>query len=245
MVFLPEAADYIAESREESAALAQGRGGSTVAALGALASRCGVWLSVGGLHLRGEGGRSTNTHLVIDREGVVVASYDKAHLFDVCIPGKVSLRESDYVEPGTCLPPPVATPMGLLGLGVCYDLRFPEHSLALRRAGAQVLTFPSAFTPTTGQAHWETLLRARAIETQSYVVAAAQVGRHNSKRSSYGHAMVVDPWGAVVAQCGEGVGLALARVDLEYLARIRGEMPVMEQRRPELYGQVGEPLCNV
>jgi len=108
----------------------------------------------------------------------------------------------------------------------------------LARAGAQLLTFPSAFTVATGQAHWEALLRARAIETQSYVIAAAQTGQHNAKRSSYGHAMIVDPWGVVAAEVKEGVGVALAEIDLEKVARIRREMPVQDQRRPELYGQV-------
>ncbi|CAG0891316.1 unnamed protein product [Darwinula stevensoni] len=120
-------------------------------------------------------------------------------------------------------------------LTACYDLRFPEMSLALRERGAEILTFPSAFTVSTGLAHWEVLLRARAIETQCYVIAAAQTGIHNSNRSSYGHAMIVDPWGRVIAQCREGTDVAVAKVDLEYLRKIRQEMPVHSHRRPDVY----------
>lgn len=239
VVFLPEAADFIGQNREQTRGLSQGRGGSTVQAFSEMARQHGVWLSLGGLHvLEEEGGKISNTHLVVDREGRVVASYCKTHLFDVSIPGKFSLKESDYAEVGKVLPLPIETPLGNLGLGICYDLRFAEHSQALVRAGAELLTFPSAFTIPTGLAHWESLLRARAIETQTYVIAAAQVGNHNPKRSSYGHAMIVDPWGTVVAQCREGVGLAMAHIDLDYLATVRRNMPVQRQRRPDLYGEV-------
>ena len=117
----------------------------------------------------------------------------------------------------------------------CYDLRFPEFSLSLARMGAQILTYPSAFTVATGLAHWESLLRSRAIETQCYVIAAAQTGMHNSKRSSYGHAMVIDPWGAVVAQCREGTGIALATIDLSYQTKVRSDMPVSLHRRYDVY----------
>ncbi|GFR97283.1 nitrilase and fragile histidine triad fusion protein NitFhit [Elysia marginata] len=117
-------------------------------------------------------------------------------------------------------------------------MRFPELSLALAQQGADILTFPSAFTQITGMAHWESILRCRAIETQCYVVAAAQTGKHNDKRSSYGHTMVVDPWGAVVSQCSEGTGVCVAEIDLDYLAKRRREMPVWQHRRIDLYGRV-------
>lgn len=239
MVFLPEAADFIGESREQTSQLSQPVAGSTVTAFRDMAQKHGLWLSLGGIHIREKDGEKTsNTHLLVDMEGEIVATYAKTHLFDACVPGKFSLKESDYVAAGMGLTPPVDTPVGRLGLGICYDLRFGEHSQALARAGAQLLTFPSAFTVATGQAHWEALLRARAIETQSYVIAAAQTGQHNSKRSSYGHAMIVDPWGVVAAEVKEGVGVAVAPIDLEKVARIRREMPVQDQRRPEIYGQV-------
>jgi len=210
-----------------------------VTAFREMAQQHGLWLSLGGLHIRErEGDKTSNTHLLVNKDGEIVTTYAKTHLFDACVPGKFNLKESDYVAAGTGLTPPVETPLGQLGLGICYDLRFGEHSQALARAGAQLLTFPSAFTVATGQAHWESLLRARAIETQSYVIAAAQTGQHNHKRSSYGHAMIVDPWGVVTAEVKEGVGVALAPIDLDKVGRIRREMPVQHQRRPELYGQV-------
>ena len=239
MVFLPEAADFIGETREQTAALAEPLGGPTVAAFRELAKRHEVWLSLGGLHIREEQeDRVSNMHLVVDSQGEVAATYCKAHLFDATVPGKFDLQESRYVAAGAALTPPLASPLGRLGLGVCYDLRFAEHSQALAAAGAELLTFPSAFTVTTGEAHWEVLLRARAIESQAYVVAAAQTGQHNAKRSSYGHSLIVDPWGEVVARAGEGVGIALAPIDLERLATVRTNMPVQRQRRPDLYGRV-------
>jgi len=240
MVFLPEACDFIGETRQQTMELSQPLSGQTVGVLQKLALDNGVWLSVGGVHTvtEGEEDRTGNTHLVINSKGEIVKTYNKTHLFDVNIPGSVSLSESSYVIPGTHLPHPVPTPLGKLGLGICYDLRFPEHSLALTKAGAELLSYPSAFTVPTGQAHWESLLRARAIETQCYVLAAAQTGKHNDKRSSYGHSMIVDPWGVVVAQCGEGEGVAMAHIDLEYLSKVRGNMPVQQHRRPDLYGKV-------
>ncbi|KAF9364827.1 Nitrilase [Mortierella sp. NVP85] len=146
--------------------------------------------------------------------------------------------ESQSTVAGERIVPPVTTPVGKVGLGICYDLRFPELALELRRQGAEILTFPSAFTIKTGEAHWEVLLRSRAIETQTYVVAAAQVGKHSEKRSSYGHAMIVDPWGRIVAECdGQEEGVAVASMDFEALERIRLEMPVMNHRRYDTYSQ--------
>ncbi|CAO3599080.1 unnamed protein product [Absidia cylindrospora] len=145
--------------------------------------------------------------------------------------------ESDTTQAGSKAVSPIQSPVGSLGLQICYDLRFAELSLQQRRHGAQVLTFPSAFTVKTGMAHWETLLRARAIETQCYVMAAAQVGQHNAKRTSYGHAMIVDPWGTVLARCPDTAipSLAFANIDLDYLANIRLDMPVMNHRRNDIY----------
>ncbi|NXL88432.1 NIT1 amidase, partial [Alectura lathami] len=170
--------------------------------------------------------------------GRMVAAYRKTHLCDVELEGRVAMRESSFTNPGTEIVPPVSTPAGKLGLSICYDLRFPEISLALRHAGAEILTYPSAFTFPTGSAHWEALLRARAIECQCYVVAAAQTGRNHESRVSYGHTLVADPWGTVVAQCGESPGLCYAEIDLEYLRRVRREIPVHSHRRPDLYGTV-------
>ncbi|XP_039695832.1 deaminated glutathione amidase isoform X3 [Pteropus medius] len=173
--------------------------------------------------------------------GSVVATYRKTHLCDVELPGQGPMHESNSTMPGPGLESPVSTPAGKIGLAICYDMRFPELSLALAQAGAEILTYPSAFGSVTGPAHWEVLLRARAIETQCYVVAAAQCGRHHEKRASYGHSMVVDPWGTVVARCSEGPGLCLARIDLSYLRQLRQHLPVFQHRRPDIYGSLGHP----
>ncbi|KAM9294604.1 deaminated glutathione amidase [Gastrophryne carolinensis] len=240
MVFLPEAFDYIGGGTEETLRLAETLDGDLIQRYSALARECGVWLSLGGFHEKGPNWdsdrRISNSHLILDDAGHILSTYRKTHLFDVELQSGVSLKESAFTIPGTELVPPVSTPVGKVGLGVCYDLRFPEMSLALARQGAEILTYPSAFTVTTGLAHWEVLLRARAIESQCYVVAAAQSGSHNQRRTSYGHAMVVDPWGAVIAQCSEGPGLCYAEIDLTYLHRVRREMPVQSHRRADLYG---------
>ncbi|XP_055864744.1 deaminated glutathione amidase-like [Biomphalaria glabrata] len=242
MVFLPEACDYIGESKEQSLDLSEPITGTFLQEMKTAAVQNKVWLSIGGYHQKGPDTEKVpkiiNTHVIIDDQGNIQSAYGKTHLFDVDIPGKVRLCESDSVIPGTEIVPPVPTPIGRIGLAICYDMRFPELALSLAQQGAQIITYPSAFTQTTGMAHWESILRARAIETQCYVVAAAQTGKHNVKRSSYGHAMVVDPWGAIIAQCSEGVSLCLAEIDLDYVAKVRSEMPVWQHRRTDLYGRV-------
>ncbi|KAK8379460.1 hypothetical protein O3P69_019392 [Scylla paramamosain] len=237
MVFLPEACDFIAESKEESVQLAESLYGPLVAKYRKLAASLKVWLSLGGLHVKEEGeDKISNTHVVIDDRGELAATYVKTHLFSVHIPERnLHLEEKTYVTPGSAVHPPIATPVGEVALAICYDMRFPEMSLMQRSLGAHILTFPSAFTVTTGLAHWEPLLRVRAIETQCYVVAAAQTGQHNKKRSSYGHAMIVDPWGAVISQVSEGTNFAVADINLDYLETIRREMPVQSHRRADLY----------
>ncbi|KAK3593021.1 hypothetical protein CHS0354_005384 [Potamilus streckersoni] len=240
MVFLPEACDFIGQSKSDSFAMAEALDGSTISRYKSLAKELGVWLSLGGFHQKvsDETDRVFNTHVIIDADGGIQATYNKTHLFDLDIKGKVRLCESDYTIQGREICPPVQTPVGKIGLATCYDLRFPELSLGLTAQGAEILTFPSAFTVTTGMAHWEVLLRSRAIECQCYVVAAAQTGSHNSKRSSYGHAMIVDPWGTVVAQCREGTDVCVAELDLDYLRKVRTQMPVAEHRRHDLYGHI-------
>ncbi|KAI9554690.1 hypothetical protein GHT06_019966 [Daphnia sinensis] len=242
VIFLPEACDYIAESHAQSLELAESIDGPLIKSYCELAVQNHIWISIGGFHNKCSlGGKMHNTHLVIDSNGKITGRYDKTHLFDVEIPEKkIKLKESDYIEKGGSVASLVESPVGKIGLGICYDVRFPEFSLSLAHMGADIITYPSAFTVATGLAHWETLLRARAIETQCYVVAAAQTGIHNSKRSSYGHAMVIDPWGTVIAQCREGTSLALAMVDLEYLNKVRREMPVFNHRRHEIYHK---PTC--
>ncbi|CAL1591333.1 unnamed protein product [Knipowitschia caucasica] len=237
MVFLPEGFDYIGSNREETLSLSESLDGQTVTRFSEIARKLELWLSLGGFHERGPNWntdqRIYNSHLIINDKGEIVSVYRKAHLFDVELPEKgVSLKESAFTIPGPSLIAPVQTPIGKVGQGICYDLRFPELSLALQRQGAEVLTFPSAFTVATGAAHWEILLRARAVETQCYVLAAAQVGAHHHKRSSYGHALAVDPWGEVLGDCGgEQPGLALVPINLQKLRHTRRNMPVQEHRR--------------
>ncbi|MCP4499993.1 MAG: carbon-nitrogen hydrolase family protein [Deltaproteobacteria bacterium] len=200
-----------------------------------------LWLSLGGLQAIEDGaGKSINSHLLINHEGNLVEQYNKVHLFDVDIPGGPKLLESEATHSGDTLC--VAnTPIGKVGLSICYDLRFPEFFLALTRMGAEVLFIPAAFTLETGKEHWEVLLRARAIENQCYVAAAAQRGRHNARRHSYGHAMIVDPWGSVIAQCTDRTDICVAEVDLSYVENVRKRMPLWQHRHPNLYGQVGIP----
>lgn len=168
--------------------------------------------------------------------------YQKLHLFDVEIEGGPVLRESNSVEKGMQILPPFETEIGRVGMMICFDLRFPEISLALKRQKSDIITYPSAFTVPTGKAHWESLLRSRAIETQAYVVAAAQVGAHNEKRVSYGHSMIVSPWGEVLAELsGEwdesrGPEIAVADIDLNVIERIRREMPLL--RRTDIYPEI-------
>lgn len=237
MVFLPEACDYIAESKEDSINMAESIHGPLVSKYRKLAASLGIWLSLGGLHIKEkEENKVSNTHLLIDDKGEIASTYKKTHLFSVHIPEKnLHLEESTYISKGEAIHPPVLTPVGNVALAICYDMRFPELSLIQRKLGAQILTFPSAFTVTTGLAHWEAILRGRAIETQCYVIAAAQSGQHNKKRSSYGHAMIVDPWGTVLNEISGGTDFAVADLDLNYLNKIRKDMPVMTHRRSDLY----------
>ncbi|XP_032671126.1 nitrilase and fragile histidine triad fusion protein NitFhit isoform X2 [Odontomachus brunneus] len=241
IAFFPEACDYLAENKRDIVAMAEPLTGQTVTSYKEIAAKNNIWLSLGGIHeaLPDDAQKIQNTHILINNEGQLVAAYRKIHLFDMDNKDTgVRLMESDYVLKGTEIVPPVSTPIGNLALSICYDMRFPELSLTLRNMGAQILTYPSAFTYQTGAAHWEVMLRARAVENQCYVVAAAQTGAHNKKRVSWGHAMIVDPWGAVVAQCAEKTGIATAEIDLDLLEKVRKNMPCEEHRRTDLYSKM-------
>jgi predicted amidohydrolase len=186
-----------------------------------------------GEHGRVELRRSFNTSLLFGPDGRRLAAYRKIHRFDVDLPPDVVFRESDAVLPGTD-PVTVATSLGRLGLSICYDLRFGELYRSLVDRGAEILAVPSAFTARTGRAHWRVLLRARAIENQCWVLAPAQVGRHDDGgiRHSYGHSMIVDPWGEIVAEVDEDApGFAIAKIDPARVAEVRRAMPVREHRR--------------
>jgi len=236
MLFLPECFAFIGVKGTDALAVMEPMDGPLLGRYRELAAKHRLWLSLGGFPETGpdRGDRRFNAHVIVDASGEIRASYRKIHLFDVDM-GDVNgpvLMESRTAAAGETLVT-CDSPAGKLGLTVCYDLRFPEMFARLRyELGCEMMLVPSAFTKPTGQAHWETLLRARAIETQSYVVAAAQAGTHSEGRASHGHAMVVDPWGKVVAELdGEETGIAVADVDLGYLKDVRSRIPVETHRR--------------
>jgi predicted amidohydrolase len=201
----------------------------SVAAFAALARELGIWLAAGSLALR-SGERLVNRSLLYAPDGRIVARYDKVHLFDVALPNGETYRESGSYDGGGRA---ITADLGAvrLGLSICYDLRFPQLYLALAGAGANVLNIPSAFTKVTGEAHWHVLLRARAIETGSFVLAAAQGGRHDSGRETYGHSMVIDPWGRVLAEAQESPGVVLADIDAAEAAAVRRKIPTLRHQR--------------
>jgi predicted amidohydrolase len=203
--------------------------GEYVGLLRSLARELGVWILAGSVPEKIEGSdRIHNTSVLLGRRGDVHALYRKIHLFDVTLPNGVELRESRYVAPGSEVVT-ADTDMGKIGLSVCYDLRFPELYRRLTREGAEAIFVPSAFTYQTGKDHWHVLLRARAIENQVYVAAPAQTGRHSDRRQSYGHSLVADPWGQVIAEAAEDEGaIVFAELDLERLKEIRRKLPCLE-----------------
>lgn len=230
--------ENVADLRAEGSAGSPGEplDGPTARRFAMMASRHRVFVLAGTIALRNARGRKrSNASILFAPDGTVSAIYRKMHLFDAAIPGRAEFRESRTVAAGdkTVV---ATTPLGKLGLSVCYDLRFPELFRHLAIAGAEVLFVPSAFTAYTGRSHWTVLLRARAIENLAYVVAPAQWGRHHAGRRSYGHTCVIDPWGRVVAERARGTGVVLARIDLARVARLRRELPVLRHVRQELLG---------
>ncbi len=218
---------------------ADGLEGELVARLRELAKDLDVHLLAGSIPEKVEGSpRVHNTSILISPRGKILAVYRKLHLFDVRMRGRAVFEESRLVAPGDA--PVVAdTPLGRLGLTICYDLRFPELYRRLALSGAEVLFVPSAFTAYTGRAHWMPLLKARAIENLCWVVAPAQVGVHGPRRESHGHTAVLDPWGTVVALREQGEGVVTAEIDLDHEARIRAGLPCLKHVRPELVGGAG------
>ena len=235
LAVLPE--NFVAIGHPAPAELARAEAlgqGEILPWLSSRARELGLWLLAGTLPLLPDGvteGKPCACSLLYDDQGRRVARYDKLHLFDADVSdSQGSYRESDHYAAGETLTV-VDTPVGRLGLSVCYDLRFPELYGALRAAGAELISAPSAFTVPTGQAHWELLLRARAVETQSYLLGAAQGGVHANGRSTWGHAMAVDPWGEVLAVQASGEAVLLIERDAERQAALRQRMPVTRHRR--------------
>lgn len=206
-------------------------GDASAAAFAALAKDLRLWLNIGSLALKGDGEKLVNRSLLFSPDGSVAARYDKIHLFDVDLPTGETLRESETYEAGSALA--IAnTPLGLLGLTICYDVRFPALYHALAAHGCGVITVPSAFTVPTGEAHWHVLLRARAIETGSFVLAAAQGGAHESGRATYGHSLAVSPWGEILAEGSTDPGVFMANIDTGLIALTRARIPVLRHARP-------------
>lgn len=201
-------------------------------ALADLAKQYRVYLIAGTIPMRADDGRVYSRSYMFDDNGMTLGCYDKLHLFDVDVAdGTKTYRESDTFHPGNAITV-IDTPFGKVGLAICYDIRFPDLFRALRLAGADFIALPSAFTKVTGEAHWQVLLQARAIETQCFMLGAGQWGQHNEgSRETWGHSMIVDPWGRVIAELPEQCGWVQASVDLSELAKIRQQMPVMGHNR--------------
>jgi predicted amidohydrolase len=206
-----------------------------------LARKLGIWLHIGSLAVKVSTDRAANRGFLIGPKGDIAARYDKIHMFDVDLAGGESYRESANYRAGD-IAVVADLPWGRLGLSICYDLRFPALYRALAEAGASFLAIPSAFTRQTGEAHWHTLMRARAIENGSYVLAAAQGGTHEDGRETFGHSLVVDPWGKIVAEGGTEPGVVFADIDPAVIATVRGRIPSLEHgRRFEIVEPVAEP----
>jgi deaminated glutathione amidase len=233
LVVLPENFAFMGRSERDTLPLAEADGdGPLQQFLSDIAARFGIWLVGGTVPLRSSTPeRLRAAALVYNDQGLCVARYDKMHLFDVKLPGADErYQESATIEPGT-EPVVVDTPFGRLGLVICYDLRFPELVRYMLDSGVEIIALPAAFTAVTGKAHWETLVRARAIENLAYVIAAAQGGYHLSGRETHGHSMIVDPWGAILAQVPRDTGCICSPIDRGFQDSVRRTFPVLEHRR--------------
>lgn len=226
-VSTPEMTNILEPDRPRLRAMAKPEAeDDSVAGFSGLARDLGIWLNIGSLALKGEGEKLLNRSLLFAPDGTIKARYDKIHLFDVDLPTGESLRES-YAYQGGMDAVMAATPIGPIGLTICYDMRFPHLYRALAKAGAKFFTVPSAFTVPTGQAHWHVLLRARAIETGSFVLAAAQGGLHESGRETYGHSLIVSPWGEILAEGGVEPAMLIADLDLAAADQTRARIPAL------------------
>jgi deaminated glutathione amidase len=238
----PEMTNILAAKREQLfAAVVEEDKDASLATLRELARKLGIYVHIGSLAIKISNDRAANRSFLIDPKGHIAARYDKIHMFDVDLADGESYRESRNYRPGE-----VAVladlPWGRLGLTVCYDLRFPALYRALAEAGATMLAIPSAFTKQTGEAHWHVLMRSRAIENGSFVFAAAQGGKHENGRETYGHSLVVDPWGRIIAEGGTEPGIVMAEIDLAEVAKARARIPSLQHgRRFEIVEPMAEP----
>jgi len=233
MLFTPEMSGLLdRDSARAAKSLRSEDEDEVLAACREAAKQHGIWLHIGSLAVLVDGAKVANRGFVIDREGNIRARYDKIHLFDVDLPTGESWRESNVYSAGAGVVLVNGTPIGKLGLTICYDLRFPGLFARLAEADADIISVPAAFTVPTGRAHWHVLLRARAIEAGLFVVAAAQVGRHEDGRQTFGHSLVIDPWGEVLLDMGEDKGVGFADVDLARISDVRSRIPALHHRRP-------------
>ena len=233
MLFTPEMSGLLDRDRKRAAAAVTTEARSPVlAAVREAAQARNIWVSLGSLALDTGEGRWANRGFAIDGEGAIRARYDKIHMFDVDLDSGESWRESNAYKAGGGAVSVPDTPLGRLGLTICYDIRFPALFDALGRERCDVIAIPAAFTVPTGKAHWHVLQRARAIEASAFVVAAAQVGEHADGRRTYGHSLVVDPWGEVLLDMGgDAAGLAFCDIDLTRIAEVRAQVPSLANRR--------------
>lgn len=233
MLFTPEMSGMLDRDRERALGKARHEADDEVLrAVRAAAAKHRIWVHLGSLALRGDGEKLVNRGFVIDASGEIRGRYDKIHLFDVDLPTGESWRESSMYAGGDQAVIIADTPVGRLGLTICYDIRFPELFQRLSDARADVISVPAAFTVPTGKAHWQVLLRARAIEAEAFVIAAAQAGRHEDGRETYGHSIVADPWGEVLVEMDGHPGLAFVELDLARVEDVRSRIPVHQHRRP-------------
>ena len=241
-VLTPEMTNILAAKREQLfAKIVAEEQDTTLTTLRDVARKLAIYIHIGSLAIKASPEKAANRSFLIDRRGEVVARYDKIHMFDVDLAGGESYRESNTYRPGE-LAMIADLPWGRLGLTVCYDLRFPALYRALAEAGASFLAIPSAFTRQTGEAHWHVLQRARAIENGCFVLAAAQGGKHENGRETYGHSLVVDPWGRILAEGGTDPGVVMAQIDPSEIVAARSRIPSLHHgRRFELVEPLAEP----
>ncbi|MGA9282817.1 MAG: carbon-nitrogen hydrolase family protein [Pseudolabrys sp.] len=241
-VLTPEMTNILAAKREQLfAVIAEEESDNALATLRELARQFGIYIHIGSLAIRISHDRAANRSFLVDPKGDIAARYDKIHMFDVDLAGGESYRESRNYRPGDSAVL-ADLPWGRLGLTICYDLRFPALYRALAEAGATMLSVPSAFTKQTGDAHWHVLVRARAIENGCFVFAAAQGGKHENSRDTYGHSLIVDPWGRIIAEGGTEPGVVMARIDPAEVTKARARIPSLQHgRRFEIVEPIAEP----
>jgi predicted amidohydrolase len=233
VLFTPEMSGLLDRDRKRAAEhIVPEADNPVLAAARTAAARHGIWIALGSLGVTAGHGQGAHRSVLIDAQGGIAARYDKIHMFDVDLATGESWRESNAYQPGTAVVAAEDTPVGRLGLSVCYDIRFPALFDALGRRACDVIAIPAAFTVPTGAAHWHLLQRARAVEASAWVVAAAQVGSHEDGRQTYGHSVVIDPWGEIVLDMGgDAPGLAFAEIDPARTASVRAQLPSLANRR--------------